>query len=239
MKRGIALALAAVVVAASAAMGGTLPAKAEVNPYITEGKHTVNGRGWRTTCEKYSQTKRCRTEIWATQVSEVKGRFVVKTGWYFNNLTYLPSARSLWTNNKLGYTDDFVGTDGRKWSTSCDTAVTGRNGCRSYVEARVIEPYQVKGVWQYKWVTKSIFNNIVQFTVPPVVKPTPPPTVNVPDAGLRECINEELGKAAGAAVTKKDAASLVELDCTDYGIKTLTGTSSSPTLSSSRSTPTS
>lgn len=223
MKRKVAMVLAAVVVAVSSAMGGTLPAKAEVNPYITEGTHVVNGREWRTECEAYSQTERCRTEIKATQVTEVKGKFVAKTGWFFNNLTYLPSARSLWKNNKLGYTNDWVDVQGRKWSTSCDTPSTGRNGCRTYAEARVVEAYQVNGKVQYRWATKSIFNNIVQFTIAAPVKPTPPTTVNVPDAGLRECINDELGNAAKAAITKKDAGTLVELDCTDYGIKTLTG----------------
>lgn len=224
MKRKVAMVVAALVVAASSAMGGALPAKAEVNPYITEGTHLVNGREWRTTCEAYSQTKRCRTDIKATQVAEVDGRFVSKTGWFFNNLTYLPSARSLWKNNKLGYTIDWVDADGRKWSTSCDTPSTGRNGCRTFAEAKVIEAHQVKGVWQYKRVTKSIFNNIVQFTVSPTVKPTPPPTVNVPDAGLRKCINDELGNDGKAAITKKDASSVVALDCTDYGVNTLTGT---------------
>ncbi len=223
MKRKVAMVLAAVVVAASSAMGSSLPAKAEVNPYITEGTHFVNGREWRTKCEPYSQTQRCRTDIKATQVIEVDGEFVAKTGWFFNNLTYLPSARSLWATNKLSYTNDWVDANGRKWSTSCDTPSTGRNGCRTYAEARVVEAYQARGVVRYRWATKSIFNNIVQFTVAPAVKPTPPPAVNVPDAGLRECINDELGNAARAVITKKDAAAVVELDCTDYGIKTLTG----------------
>ncbi len=222
MKRKVAMVLAALVVAASSAMGGTLPAKAEVNPYITEGTFVVNGREWRTVCEPYSQTTRCRTEIKATQVAEVNGRFVSKTGWFFNNLTYLPSARSLWKNNKLGYTNDWVDAAGRKWSTSCDTPTTGRNGCRTYAEAKVVEAKQVNGVWQYQWVTKSVFNNIVQFTVAPLVKPTPP-AVDVPDPGLKECINDELDNAAAAAITTTDAASVIVLDCTDYGVETLTG----------------
>ncbi|MEO7587209.1 MAG: leucine-rich repeat domain-containing protein [Arachnia sp.] len=227
MKRKVALVLAAVVVAVSAAMGGTTPAKADVNPYITEGTHHVNGRDWRTTCEPYSQTTRCRTEIKATQVTEVGGRFVVKTGWYFNNLTYLPSPRALWVKNPLGFSGTFTGADGRKWSTSCDTAETGRNGCRTYAQARVIEPHQVNGVWHYTWVTKSIFNNIVQFTVAPVVKPSTPPvtpaTVTMPDAKLRECINVALRKPVTSVIPLKAAASITDLDCSDSRVSNLTG----------------
>ncbi|RMB58191.1 leucine-rich repeat domain-containing protein [Tessaracoccus antarcticus] len=227
MKRKVAWALAAVMVAVSAAMGGTVPARADVNPYITEGTHHVNGRDWRTTCEPYSQTTRCRTEIKATQVSEVGGRFVVRTGWYFNNLTYLPSSRSLWKKNPLGSTGTFTGADGRTWSTVCDTAETGRNGCRTYAEARVIEPYQVNGVWHYKWVTRSIFNNIVQFTVAPVVKPSAPPvttaSVTLPDAKLRECINVSLRKPITSAIPVKVAATITDLDCTESKVSNLTG----------------
>ena len=42
--RRVVVFLVAVMVAALAMVGGTLPANAEVNPYITEGTHTVNGR---------------------------------------------------------------------------------------------------------------------------------------------------------------------------------------------------
>ncbi|MGO1385148.1 MAG: hypothetical protein ACTHU1_10245, partial [Arachnia sp.] len=84
MKRGIARALVAAMMAAAVMAGGAMTARAEVNPYITEGQHHVNGRDWRTACEAYSQTQRCRTEIMATQVREIDGQFVVKTDWYFN-----------------------------------------------------------------------------------------------------------------------------------------------------------
>lgn len=107
------------------------PASAEVDPYVPEATHRVNGRDWRTTCEPSSQTTRCRTEIKATTVTQVKGRFVQKTGWYFNNLTHLPSARSLWKNNPLSYTNKFIAADGRKWRTECDTPATGRNQRRN------------------------------------------------------------------------------------------------------------
>ncbi|MDO5736475.1 MAG: hypothetical protein Q4P15_08370, partial [Propionibacteriaceae bacterium] len=64
--------------------------------YNTPGFHFVNGRHWYTRCEAYSQTTRCFTDIWGTQVSKVNGTWVQKNGWVFNNLTYLPSPRSLW-----------------------------------------------------------------------------------------------------------------------------------------------
>lgn len=222
MKHKIALVLAAVVVAASTLAGGTLPAKAEVNVYTTEGIHNVNGREWRTTCEAYSQTKRCRTEIKATQVSQINGRFVAKTDWVFNNLTYLPAARGLWKGNPLGNPGNWTAADGRRWYTECDNATTGRNGCRSYAEARVIESYQSNGKWNYRWVTKFVFNNIVMFTTPPV-KPTPPAAITMPDVNLRECVNDALERSATTAITKTDAAKVVELDCDAYGVASLAG----------------
>ncbi len=231
MKRKIAMVLAAAVVAASSAMGSSLPAKAEVNPYTTEGTHFVNGREWRTKCEPYSQTQRCRTEIKATQVTEVKGQFVATTGWFFNNLTYLPSPRSLWAKNRLGYTNDWVDASGRKWSTSCDTPSTGRNGCRTYAEARVIEAYQANGRVQYRWVTKSIFNNIVQFTIAQPAKPTPPANgVVMPDAKLRACIYGQLGKPATAAISLSAAQEITELDCSEGRISNLAGLEKLPNL---------
>ena len=173
----------AAVLAASAALGlaaavvTVTPAHAEIDVYSAPGHYYVNGREWLTTCEPYSQTQRCRTEIWATQITQVDGKFVSRTGWYFNNLTYLPSPRSLWRNNPLGAYGQVNGTakwkaaDGRQWRTVCDTAATGRNGCRSYASARVIESYKTSGgATAYRWVTKEIFNNIVRFGTLPVFK---------------------------------------------------------------------
>ena len=240
MKKKLALALVAVVIATSTVMGGSTAAQAEVNVYTTEGTHHVNGREWRTACEKYSQTKRCRTEIKATQVTEVNGRFVARTDWVFNNLTYLPSPRTLWKGNPLGGNGTvgarvaWTAPDGRKWSTECDTSTTGSNGCRSYTVSRVIEAYRVNGTWNYRWVIKSVFNNIVMFSAtaptapttptPPAPTPTPTPTtVAMPDANLRECVNDELERTAGTAITKADAAGVIGLDCDAYGVANLTG----------------
>ena len=106
--------------------------------YVTDGQHTVGGRSWRTTCEPYSQTKRCRTEIWASTVQQKYGTNVVEEGWAFNNLTYVESPRSLWAENPLGHTAEWTAEDGRAWRTECDTEATGRNGCRSYTFATVV-----------------------------------------------------------------------------------------------------
>ncbi len=131
--------------------------------YTTHGTHTYNGRLWKTTCEKYSQTTRCRTDIDATQVKVVGGKYVHVKGWAFNNLTYLPSARSLWKNNPLGYKGEFT-KDGRKWRTDCDTAQTGRNGCRSYIYASVIKATATGGgKYTYAVANEWVFNNIVKF----------------------------------------------------------------------------
>ena len=71
-------------------MGVTAPAaNAEINVYTTPGEHTINGRQWRTWCEPYSRTARCTTQIKVAGV------------WTFNNLTYLPSPRTLWKGNPL------------------------------------------------------------------------------------------------------------------------------------------
>ena len=48
--------------------------------YDTPGFHRVGGRTWQTTCEPYSQTLRCRTDIWATTVEAVDGRATVIAG---------------------------------------------------------------------------------------------------------------------------------------------------------------
>ena len=135
--------------------------------YNTPGYHNVNGRRWLTTCEKYSKTTRCRTSIWATTVAQVDGRFVNTNGWVFNNLTYLPGmTRAQWAGNPLGHNGSWIGSDGRKWRTECDTAATGRNGCRTFITASVISGTQgADGKFTYRWVTKEILNNMVRFKI--------------------------------------------------------------------------
>ncbi len=128
--------------------------------YTTPGFHNVNGRKWMTTCEPYSATVRCFTYIWSTTVRYAGGQYVQINGWNFNNLTYAASKRSLWTGNKLAYTNSWTATDGRKWRTECGTPRTGSDGCRSYIEATVIE-YTGSG---YRQVTKFILNNMVRFS---------------------------------------------------------------------------
>lgn len=168
---------ASAVLALTAAVFTTAPAHAAVDVYSAPGTYHVNGREWRTTCEPYSQTQRCRTDIWSTQVTQVGKKFVQKTGWYFNNLTYISSPRSLWTNNPLGgygahgATVSWTASGGRHWRTECDTAVSGGNGCRSYVTSRIVEAYTTSGgATAYRWVTKEVFNNIVRFGTLPIFK---------------------------------------------------------------------
>lgn len=177
-------------------MAAPVVAHAAADVYTTPGYQVLNGREWFTTCESYSQTYRCRTEIKATQVSQVGGRFVSKTDWVFNNLTYAASPRTLWKTNDLaakGVVDGSVAwtaADGRKWRTECDTAVTGNGGCRSYIEASVIEAYSTSGgATAYRWATKWIFNNMVRFGKtspvpttkgPPKPGPTPAPSTPAP-----------------------------------------------------------
>lgn len=128
--------------------------------YLTPGFHKVNGRQWMTVCEPYSQTTRCHTFIWATQVHRVGAQYVQVNGWVFNTLTYAPSPRALWANNPLGFTNEWTAADGRQWRTECDTLVSGRNGCRSYAKASVIESTPSG----YRTVTKWVVNNLVRFS---------------------------------------------------------------------------
>ena len=169
------------------AVAGTLlpaqPQASALDVYITPGTHLHNGREWRTTCEPYSQTTRCRTEIKATVIKHDGGRFVPVNGWAFNNLTYAASPRSLWTTNPLaaygavGGTARWTGADGRTWRTECDTALTGSGGCRSFIVASVVEATGSG----YRWVTKEIFNNMVRFGAPaPTSYPKAPPMAQAP-----------------------------------------------------------
>ncbi|MDO5736698.1 MAG: S8 family serine peptidase [Propionibacteriaceae bacterium] len=133
--------------------------------YNTPGLHEINGRKWFTSCEPYSQTVRCRTMIWATQVTQVNGAFQQHNGWVFNNLTYLPHMkRAEWGANPLAVTGSWTSGEGRKWRTECDTALTGGGGCRSFITSSVIEAKpRAGGGYSYRWVTKEVFNNMVRF----------------------------------------------------------------------------
>ena len=89
----------------------------------------------------------------------MNGKYTQVNDFVFNNLTYLPSKRSLWTGNPLATPGDHT-VNGRKWRTECDTPTTGRNGCRSYIMATVIEATPSG----YRQVDKYILNNIVMFS---------------------------------------------------------------------------
>lgn len=128
--------------------------------YTTPGVHRVNGRLWVTTCEKYSQTERCRTDIWATQIRLINGKYTQVNDFVFNNMTYLPSKRTLWKGNPLGTPGNHV-VNGRQWRTECDTPATGRNACRSFILTTVIEVNPAGG---YRQVNKYVLNNIVMFS---------------------------------------------------------------------------
>lgn len=133
------------------------------NIYITPGVHVINGRTWRTECEPYSQTQRCRTEIWATVISQVDGKFVRTDGFAFNSLSYIPARRGLWSGNPLGNSGEWAADDGRKWRTECDTPRTGRGACRSWAWVDFIKTVQTSAGTTYLWDSDWVFNNIVYF----------------------------------------------------------------------------
>ncbi|WP_082031135.1 pullulanase-type alpha-1,6-glucosidase [Tessaracoccus massiliensis] len=139
-------------------------------PYTMPGLHrNLNGRDWHTECEPYSQTERCRTDIWATIVVIEDGQFVRKDGWAFNNLTYLPfMTREAWGANPLANDGEWTAsTDARKWMTECDTARTGRDGCRSYAFVTVYKATaKPEGGYAFSQSNQWVFNNIVMFGGP-------------------------------------------------------------------------
>lgn len=155
-----------VTVTSTATATATVTTTPTVDLYSTPGYHRVNGRIWYTTCEPYSQTARCRTDIWSTQVTYLGGgQFSSRTGWFFNNLTYLPRmTRAQWGDNPLANTGEFTSA-GRKWRTECDTAVTGQGGCRSWIwSPGAVEARRTSvGGYRYVLVDKWVFNNIVRF----------------------------------------------------------------------------
>lgn len=166
-RRRLVTALTAGVFAQPAAVPA-MPWKAPVDVYSTPGYHRVNGRDWRTTCEPYSQTTRCRTEIWATLATYSNGRYTQRVGWTFNNLTYLPlMTRAAWGSNPLANSSRgkvFI-SGGRQWKTECDTPATGRGGCRSYIFApnTVQAARNSDGSWRYFRSDVWLFNNMVRF----------------------------------------------------------------------------
>jgi len=170
MKRTLPLLMAALL----GSILGLIPLTAQANSgssdskvYTQPGDHLVNGRYWKTTCEKYSSTVvRCTTNLYTEKRAASGAKY---NGWVFNTLTYLPSSRSAWSSNPLGKKASWTASDGRKWKTDCDTAATGRGGCRTYT------------LTGGKWVV----NNLMQFSTAslPAVTSIPaaaPPLKGVP-----------------------------------------------------------
>lgn len=155
--------IAAIVIALSGAVTAS-PQRAHAagsTVYDTPGVQKVNGRWWSTSCEKYSpNVDRCWTYIWGNKTVLSNGKYIVQKDWQFNNLTYLASKRLFWAKNPLANSGSWVAADGHKWRTECDTALTGRNGCRTFrLTSNTIKTYKgftTKESW--------VFNNMVRFT---------------------------------------------------------------------------
>lgn len=168
LRRLLAVSAAAVMALASGALVAHADTYGTPTVYNTPGGQISQGRLWNTTCEKYSSNVvRCRANIWATTVQYRGGRYVNVTGWTFNNLSYLPSPRSTWASNNLGRSNPNWTSEGRRWKTECDTAATGRGGCRSYIWTQRVRASGSGFVSENAWV----FNNLVLFstsTIPAV-----------------------------------------------------------------------
>ncbi|WP_185975744.1 D-glucuronyl C5-epimerase family protein [Tessaracoccus rhinocerotis] len=206
----ILLAVALLAVAAVVALPRT-DAAAEFDVYSTPGYHTINGRQWHTWCEPYSQTERCHTNILATQVRYENGAYVQSEGWVFNNLTYLSGlTRAQWVGNPLGANGSWTAADGRQWYTECDTAATGRGGCRSYIYGQAIGVVS-QDPTTYGWVSDWIFNSMVRFKPAPAPTPTTPPPGPCNDAWI----------PSGFAITKVDGKLVPHAVKTPYEPNTL------------------
>ena len=163
--------LAASAAAIVAMASGVLVAHGDSTPsvYTTPGGQSVNGRLWNTTCEKYSSNVvRCRTDIWATTVTYRNGRYVQKTGWTFNNLSYLSSPRASWATNNLGRTNPGWTSGGRQWKTECDTPATGSGGCRTYMWVKTVRAVKSGSGYTYENRDAWVFNNMVLFSTPSI-----------------------------------------------------------------------
>lgn len=181
----IAVSAAAIVMLAS----GVPVAHGDSTPsvYTTPGGQISGGRLWNTSCEKYSSNVvRCHTNIWATTVAYENGRYVQRTGWTFNNLSYLPSPRASWATNNLGRTNPAWTSAGRQWRTECDTATTGQGGCRSYVRARVVAAVSTASGTTYVNRDAWVFNSLVLFSssTVPAVSNIPPWIIDSPGQWL-------------------------------------------------------
>lgn len=228
MRNLVRIALASLMAVTGAAVAGpTASAEEPVDVYTTPGIHRVNGRTWLTACEPYSVTTRCHTQIQATVVSFVNGAFTVRTGWAFNNLTYLPSPRSVWKGNPLGKTGRWTDRSGRAWRTECDTAATGRGACRSFAMAKVI----ARTPSGYQWRTQWVFNSMTRFTSGTPHTPAPDPGVTFADPALTTCVRDTLGLGAEEKLTDKAAATVEQLACPEMQITSLKGIDRLPNLS--------
>ena len=164
MKAKIIRVLVLLLLATSAMVGTPRTAEAAVDIYTTPGYHHVNGRDWYTACAPYSSTiTRCETQIKSSQVTFTNGRFVTTTGWFLNNRTYVAAPRVQWAGNPLA-TPGLHTINGRDWKTECDTPVTGRNGCRSYIWASYIAARKTSSGYSYYWTQGWRINNIVRFS---------------------------------------------------------------------------
>lgn len=139
------------------------PEDGNVDVYGEEGYFFVNGRHWNTSCEPYSQTTRCLTNIWSSPVKYINGQYVKMTGWNFNNLTYLAlMTKAQWGTNPLANTGSWTAADGRLWKTDCNTAVTGPNACRNYIWSSYVVSAPSGG---YTLTNGWVLNSMLRFRV--------------------------------------------------------------------------
>ena len=129
----------------------SFPVPAGLSPvYWSPGTRTVNGRLWRTTCEKYSTGARCTTSIWASQFVRSGTTYVVRNGWVHNSVNYFAHQSAAWTGN-VNTTPGTVVVNGRTWRTTCSPNVSvGTRTCRVQMWSSLVSRTRLSnGTYRY------------------------------------------------------------------------------------------
>jgi len=132
--------------------------------HTTPGYHTVAGREWYTTCAAYGASTRCFSYIKANQIVRVGTGFQVRTGYFFNNITYTGTVAT-WAGNRLATPGAF--TSGvHQWKIICTpNAATGVRSCSGYIWTKVYSRHALSGGgYAYTEAWAWVFNDVVVVT---------------------------------------------------------------------------
>jgi spore germination protein YaaH len=133
--------------------------------YTAAGYHTINGRQWHTTCERFgSASTRCWVFIYATQTVHTAAGYVTSNGWVFNNLTYTGPAPA-WNGSRLARPGSFT-SGGSNWRVTCTPNVSaGARVCIDSIWSSAISrTSNGAGGYTYSTTPKWVFNDVVKLS---------------------------------------------------------------------------